>query len=280
MRHNRGSPLPLYIIGSLLFLVAVYLSTLAVLDNYSRQYPPNRKSTEAVDQNQERVHSRLSLVDQQVLLDWLDIRTLPNLRLISDLPAITGEPAADSTIRELAISMNINKTAEPVLELVEFTHQETNSRSVLLQPYVIDDMSNLLNEAQRDNLPLRIVEGYHSVEEATDIFQIGLESSAVTPSQLVRKQNIEALITVLERQSPPGFSYTHTGFAISFSCDELSEELFISSICYSRLKRNNFELARKHGIIPVLPDYDDRQQLINLRPWQYLWVGRDTTYID
>ena len=283
MKHGISDHFPAYLLGGVATAVILVLSvSYAVWYNQAGEQTTKDASSvmTTTEVDNERAYQRLIRADKQALQALLDARAMPNIMLFDTLPVITGETATDKAIKESAQLVGLQPTGAPLLDLMTFEHSESNSEPVPAQPYLFADLAALLEAAHESNVPLRVVRGYVSLGESQATFVGALDDTGVTAEELASSQSKELVRSVLMSHSPPGYAWEHTGFAIDFACSDLRGERFIESACYSWLRRSAFTNALLYGFVPILPDYDEREQLMNLRPWQYVWVGRDATYVN
>lgn len=197
----------------------------------------------------------------------------PNTQEFPQVPTITGDTAADVTIRQVAESRGFQVTRIPVTALSK-TGEATleGDTDDLLQPLALQGWQNIKASAQKAGIPLQLLSAYRSPEWQRNLFLQRLSGAGVVTSQLATGGGIAGLNQTLSVTSIPGYSRHHTGYTVDFSCAGFS--VFRGSSCDAWLRKDNYLQAKTYGWIPSYPDGADEQGP-EPEPWEYVWVGHD-----
>ncbi len=187
------------------------------------------------------------------------------LRVITQTPSITGNIVADQRIRLLARSRGY---------LLQAAMADTNR---LVFPYsihqcVLPDWRALQQAAMEQGFKLSIVSGYRSVAKQRQIFLSKLATLKTEPESIAAGVADDAVQSILEFSSIPGFSRHHSGFAIDIQENWGGLTAFGQSKAYTWISENNFQVARKFGFVPSYPPGLHNQGPVP-EAWEFLWIG-------
>jgi LAS superfamily LD-carboxypeptidase LdcB len=197
----------------------------------------------------------------------------PNTTTLNEHPVITGDPAADERIRQLAEERGYRLSAIPMSSIVRLDEPRLDSDD-LLQPLAAESWRSLKKAAHDDGYPISLLSGYRSLEYQRELFMQRLRENGGSVTRIARGFGDAAVRKTLELTAPPGYSRHHTGYTIDLWCEDGSST-FLSSRCYEWISAENYQKAKEHGWIPSYPDGTSRQGP-EPEPWEYVWVGRSS----
>lgn len=171
---------------------------------------------------------------------------------------ITGNIGVDKVIVDLAEKRGYKK------------RPESNSKS--LSPKMIEAVSGLKSEAKKAGLNLTTVSSFRSIEDQKNIFNNELKALGLSNSDIIARKVDDQIESIMETRSIPGYSKHHTGYTVDFGCNSNDLLGFKNTECYNWIEKNNFEKAKKFGIIPSYPESTIKQGP-NPEEWEFVWVG-------
>lgn len=204
--------------------------------------------------------------------EMYDSLALPNTERLVTPPEITGNAAADKRIRQIAESRGYVLRSVPVFP-IQKTHAPGLGDDDLLQPKALAAWRVLYRNAQKDGIPLKLNSGYRSVEMQRELFLGRLNASTAA---IAAGQADEAVLQVLKRAAPPGYSRHHTGYTIDLVCGDGSQSFDVTS-CFRWLKADNYKNAKEAGWFPSYPEGAPKQGP-EPESWEYVWVGLGAAY--
>lgn len=192
----------------------------------------------------------------------------PNTQKIINDFSITGDPAADMIIFNLAEAKGYKIRSAPVTE--NFVQIKPD---ISLQRKAAEAWKSLQQDAKKDGIDLDISQGYRSAEDQDAIF-IGRLGS-INSNKIINHKADNEILNILKMTAPPGYSRHHTGYTVDLSCPSDPGKKFENSECFSWLNEDNYLNAKKNGWIPSYPD-GIKNQGPDPEPWEYVWVGTDS----
>ena len=181
------------------------------------------------------------------------------------LIAMTGNPAADQRIRNLAESRGYRLRPIASVPLVTVEGQR-------MQPAVATAWIQLRSAAAASGHSLSLLSGFRSPAEQTPLFFGPLDN--LDPSAIAAGVHDSAIRERLVLWSIPGYSKHHTGYAIDITQVGTYFTNFGTTASYRWLAADNFRRARDFGFLPSYPegvaDLGPRPE-----PWELVWVGVD-----
>lgn len=203
-----------------------------------------------------------------------DTFAYPNTEEIQVVPSITGDPAADRRMNEIAERRGYELRSVPVAPINK-TGEKNLEGDDLLQPLALAAWQDLKQRAETDGIPLRLLSGYRSIEYQRKLFLERLQGAGAYTADIANGLADAKVERVLTNAAPPGYSRHHTGYTIDLACyPNNSFVAFKNSSCFSWIKANNYQIAKETGWIPSYPD-GANQQGPEPEPWEYVWVGQD-----
>jgi len=191
----------------------------------------------------------------------------PNTALISEETSITGSPAADKRIRELAVRRGYKSRSAPVSNTLRNVGEGMYLQQLATEPWL-----EMKKAAAKDGVNLSLSAAYRS---AADQKQIFLSRLGGIPLAKIASNEADTQINELLRTTAvPGYSRHHTGYTIDISCLSDPSVTFENSVCFRWLSGNNYENAKNFGWIPSYPDGGGLQGP-DPESWEYVWVGVD-----
>jgi len=190
------------------------------------------------------------------LYDHAVRHVLPNLSPPAGRPAITGDPALDGRIWELATARGyvLRPVAGPDL---------ASADGVPMQPQAAAAWLELKEAARGAGHGFIVSSAYRSPDTQRTQFNSKLRGSSD-----------EAIDAALTWYSIPGTSKHHSGYALDFRYADGTFAEFRDTADYGWLAEDNFYNAKRFGFIPSYPD-DVATQGPNPEPWEFVWVGTD-----
>jgi D-alanyl-D-alanine carboxypeptidase len=196
---------------------------------------------------------------------------------IVEAPWITGVPAADRRIEELAVGRGY------------LLREQADERSLVargrhtLQEPVMSAWREMQAAAREEGVELELISAYRSVERQRQIFlrELNLLSRQSTgreydPRAIAAGQADGLIEEVLRYSSIPGFSKHHSGYTIDISDPSRGQDFtdFEHTQGFDWIYAHNYLNAKRFGFIPSYPDGADGQGP-DPEPWEYVWVGRE-----
>jgi len=198
----------------------------------------------------------------QQFVSFYDSYQYSNVSSITQKPFITGDVAIDTYIQNLAESRGYKLRAE--------------SLSMSNQSQLTTAVSQLQTAAaQEAGLNFVFVSGYRSVADQRNIFLSVMNEVGVNRSRILSGSEDTKLDSILKTRSIPGYSKHHTGYTVDFGCNSYDLVGFGSTACYQWISANNYENAKRFGLIPSYPQ-GAQNQGPNPEQWEYVWVGEKT----
>jgi LAS superfamily LD-carboxypeptidase LdcB len=195
----------------------------------------------------------------QQFVDFYNSFVYSNVTSITVKPTITGDPAADARIQNLAETRGYRLRGE--------------SLNGGYQPQLNTAITNLRTAAaQEAGLNFVTVSGYRSINDQRGIFLAAMDQVGVNRSLIASGSQDGLIESVLVTRSIPGYSKHHTGYTVDFGCNSQDLLGFINTACYEWISANNYENAKRFGLIPSYPDGAINQGP-NPEQWEYVWVG-------
>lgn len=148
----------------------------------------------------------------------------------------------------------------------EFTVDLKTFGNIRIDCRIADALQAMIDDAAAAGITLLPVSGYRSVSEQRTLYE------AKCATFLEQGYGMEAAeIYARQTQQPPGASEHHTGLAIDFLTDGVSElsESFAQTQAYVWLSEN----AEKYGFIERYPKDKSKLTGILWEPWHYRYVG-------
>lgn len=194
----------------------------------------------------------------------------PNTTQLTEPPVITGDPAADARIRELAEARGYR-----LRSLARDTLGEADEKP--LQLLAVKPWEDLKAAAAQDGIVLTATWGFRSVDDQRQLFLDVLYTQGAYPYDIGMGFADETVDLVLQTVAPPGYSRHHSGFTIDLTCgiDGLTD--FANTPCYEWLAVNNYERMKVLGWVPSYPKGASLQGP-EPEPWEYIWVGSEALY--
>lgn len=194
-----------------------------------------------------------------------DQNIYPNTKKITSPLPITGDEAADTHIRALAVSRGyqLRSIATAPLETVD---------NFTLQPHATEAWRAMKAAALVDSLDLRLVAGFREFADQRALFLNALANAGVDASAIAGGSADAQISTILQTVSIPGYSKHHTGYTVDIGCGAYGS--FVNSPCFGWLSADNYANAKKFGWIPSYPP-DTYSQGPQPEPWEYVWVGTE-----
>jgi D-alanyl-D-alanine carboxypeptidase len=192
-------------------------------------------------------------------------------------PWITGDPAADGHIVELAIGRGyrLRQQADEGALVAEGRYS--------LQEAAMSAWLALQSAAQAEGVDLELVSAYRSVDRQRQIFLGELHRMSVQSTggeygaEAIAAGGADRWIDeVLRYSSIPGFSKHHSGYTVDISDPSQGHAFteFRQTEGFAWISAHNYLNAKRFGFIPSYPDGAVGQGP-EPEPWEYVWVGRD-----
>ncbi len=192
----------------------------------------------------------------------------PNTALISEESSITGNPAADKRIREIAKTRGYKSRSAPVSDTLRDV-----GGGLYLQQMAVEPWLNMKSATKKDGIEISLSAAYRSAADQRQIFLSRLGGLSLT--QIASGGANTQINNLLRTTAVPGFSRHHTGYTIDIKCDSQPSVTFENSVCFRWLSTNNYANAKQQGWIPSYPE-GAGQQGPDPESWEYVWVGTDT----
>jgi D-alanyl-D-alanine carboxypeptidase len=206
----------------------------------------------------------------------------PGAEPITEPPRITGDPAADLRIVELAVrrGYRLRQQADEDVLVAEGRHS--------LQREAMNAWLDLQAAARAEGVELELISAYRSVDRQRQIFLrelrrvsrqgTGREANA---REIAAGQGDRWVEEVLRYSSIPGFSKHHSGYTVDISDPSRGRAFtdFQFTEGFAWISALNYLNAKRFGFIPSYPDGAEGQGP-EPEPWEYVWVGRDLLLIN
>ena len=200
---------------------------------------------------------------------------------IAEAPWITGDPAADRRIVELAVGRGyrLRQQADEDALVAEGSHS--------LQEPAMSAWRELQAAAAAEGVELRLVSAYRSVDRQRRIFLGELQGTIMQvtgaepdPQAIAAGDADRWIEEVLRFSSIPGFSKHHSGYTIDISDPSRGQAFtdFQNTEGFAWVSANNYLNAKRFGFVPSYPAGAVKQGP-DPEPWEYVWVGRDLLLI-
>lgn len=200
----------------------------------------------------------------------------PNVQILQEKPAITGDQDADGRIRQIAEERGYKLSSLPVANIAK-TGEPHLSDDDLIQPNALIAWQEMKAAALKDGIPLQMTSAYRSVEAQRALFLRRMQADGVYADSVALGYVDDLVEKLLTRVAPPGYSRHHTGYTIDLACDGIGLEAFKTTTCYSWLSKNNYENTKKSGWVPSYPDGASLQGP-EPEPWEFIWVSTYSLY--
>jgi D-alanyl-D-alanine carboxypeptidase len=196
---------------------------------------------------------------------------------IEGAPWITGDPAADRRIVELAVGRGyrLRQQADEDALVREGRHS--------LQQSAMNAWREMQAAARAEAVDLQLVSAYRSVNRQRQIFLRELRrttiqgTSGTLDTEAIAAGKADRWIEeVLRYSSIPGFSKHHSGYTIDISDPSQGVAFtdFDQTGGFAWISAHNYLNAKRFGFIPSYPAGAVGQGP-EPEPWEYVWVGRD-----
>ena len=195
----------------------------------------------------------------------------PNTQSFSEPPIITGNKQADAKIRKIAESRGYMLTSIPVSTIQKINEPRLESDD-LLQPQAAIAWAELKKKAKDEEIPLSLLSAYRSPKYQRDLFVSRLLGNGGNVDVIAAGGGVAAIEKTLEMTAVPGYSRHHSGYTIDLWCEGYGT--FVSSICFTWIKADNYKVAKQTGWIPSYPEGVELQGP-EPEPWEYIWVGKE-----
>jgi D-alanyl-D-alanine carboxypeptidase len=201
---------------------------------------------------------------------------------IAEAPWITGDPAADRRIVDLAVRRGYR-----LREQADENALVTEGRHALQKP-AMDAWRELQAAAREERVELELVSAYRSVDRQRRIFlrELNLAIRQSTgreydTGEISAGEADRWIEEVLRFSSIPGFSRHHSGYTVDISDPSGGYAFtdFRQTEGFTWISANNYLNAKRFGFIPSYPDGADGQGP-DPEPWEYVWVGREPLLFD
>lgn len=191
----------------------------------------------------------------------------PNTQTINEDTPITGNPAADKRIRQVALKRGYLIRSAPVTDIFETVAPDMKLQQRAAQPWL-----DMQEAAKKDGQQLALTAAYRSAEDQKNIFLDKLSKSGISIQGIADGRYDDKLSDILRTTGVPGFSRHHTGYTIDIGCDNDPGVVFEVSSCFKWLSSDNYKNAKTYGWIPSYPD-GAGEQGPDPESWEYVWVG-------
>lgn len=191
----------------------------------------------------------------------------PNTAPINESTPITGNEAADKTIRKIAVARGYALRSAPVTDAFQEVEPGMKLQQRAAQPWL-----DLKAEAKKDRVNIGLTAAYRSADDQRQIFVERLTQTGVSPEAIATGSHDSQVSQVLRMTAIPGYSRHHTGYTVDISCEDQPTISFEYTSCFKWLSANNYERTKKYGWIPSYPEGSGPQGP-DPETWEYVWVG-------
>ncbi|MGI9028233.1 MAG: M15 family metallopeptidase [Candidatus Saccharimonadales bacterium] len=254
-----------------LLLTVVGISAFLVLRAHTSEAPAQDNVTSTVTQNISEIPKKgtLKTFTGQQFKELYNSFAYPNTQYIGENTPITGNDAADGRIRQVAVARGYQLRSAPVTSAFQDVGQ-----GYLLQQRAAQPWLDLVAEAKKDGITIRLTAAYRSAEDQKQLFITHLQRLAI-PAEAIPSGAYDGQISqALRTTAIPGYSRHHTGYTIDISCENMPTSSFQFTSCFKWLSADNYKKAKTHGWIPSYPD-GAGEQGPDPESWEYVWVGVD-----
>lgn len=191
------------------------------------------------------------------MFDEADLRGVvqPDAEVYDRLVAITGDPALDQRIRELAEIRGYVRRPLSSVGLVRVDGR-------LLQAPAAEAWTAMKAAARVDGISLVLTSAHRDLDAQGALFR----------ARLGGRTTDAAIGQVLRTSAPPGYSKHHGGYAIDVGEAGSGEAGFAATAAYRWLAELDFARAKRFGFIPSYP-LDGEQMGPEPEAWEFVWVG-------
>lgn len=232
------------------------------------------------DQNQQinqmptapKKSDKLKIFTGEQFKDLYDSIAYPNTEYINEDTIITDKPEVDNHIQKLAEAKGYKRRSAPVSDAFITIEGDLKLQQKAYQPWL-----DLVEAAKKDNLKLNLVDAYRSSDDARNLFLARMSNYKINIDQIPTGIYDAQINDLLRTTAIPGYSRHHTGYTVDIGCNDEKEAVFKYTPCYTWLSAENYKNAKTYGWIPSYPD-GAGQQGPDPEPWEYVWVGTDSTY--
>ncbi len=216
-----------------------------------------------------RAYTTLASFTSEQFKSAFDGMDHPNTKPIIKRLKLFDDPAIDDYIYDQA--ENRGYKLRPVAN-----GRLNNYKGIEVQELLIEDWESMIATAQQDGIEMLLVSGYRSVQEQTELFRERLIEAGLSSASILTGSEDGKLDFLLSTTAPPGYSRHHSGYTIDIETPGYA--VFDGSPAEEWLSANNYENAKKFGFIPSYPP-DLPNQGPNPEPWEYVWIGKDVTFV-
>ncbi len=126
-------------------------------------------------------------------------------------------------------------------------------------------------------MKLNLVAAYRSNADARNLFLSRLNEYRIDIPQIANGTYDKQINDLLRTTAIPGYSRHHTGYTVDIGCNDQTLAVFKNTPCFEWLSADNYKNAKLYGWIPSYPE-GAGQQGPDPEPWEYVWVGTNSTY--
>ncbi len=235
----------------------------------------NAKQNETVETNtneplntiEQPKNTKFKTFTAQEFSDLYNGFAYPNTRPIQNDFSITGNIEADEVIYDFAEEAGYRVRSAPVTD----NFADVNDSQVL-QRLAAEYWKKLNKKAVKDNIELRITQGFRSAEDQNKIFMDRLGD--INPARIIDGLSDNKIKELLKTTAPPGYSRHHSGYTVDLACNSDPNVLFENSTCFEWISENNYINIKRYGWIPSYPE-GIKNQGPEPESWEYVWVGLD-----
>lgn len=239
---------------------------------------PERTAAPAADNQQQNVQQ--DIVEQQKqgklkkfigaeFQELYENFAYPNTKQIDENTPITGNSAADTRIKKIALERGYKIRSAPVTN----TFVDVGD-GMLLQQRAAQPWLDLVKAAKEDGQNLGLTAAFRPADEQKDIFNQRLAVTGIPVAEIPSGNWDDEISIVLRTTAIPGYSRHHNGYTVDIACLDMPTTSFAFTPCFEWLSMNNYENAQTHGWIPSYPTGATNQGP-EPEPWEYVWVGKD-----
>lgn len=260
------------IVGAFVIVLGVVFGILQLTSNKtSSKKAQQSQQQQSVVQNIEPITKtgKLKTFTGAQFKDLYNSFAYPNTQSINEDTPITGNRAADTRIKQVAINRGYLVRSAPVSN----TFQDVGE-GYLLQPLASQPWLDLVAAAKKDGITIGLTAAYRSAEEQKQIFLSRLAQQNVPIEGIGSGAYDNQISEVLRTTAVPGYSRHHTGYTIDIACKDMPTTSFMYTNCFKWLSADNYKVAKEHGWIPSYPEGAGNQGP-DPESWEYVWVGKD-----